>query len=163
MKKFNLIIHGREFLFQYYSKDRYLAIFINDIVEGGFMQIDETVVIPPIEDVVNYIIDMVSENDRVCKGSGCTLHWWFICGGFQVCNNGSGVKVSDYGFFDDRMYLRLLWDRMIKSETTEVFGSEKLEVLGHVPEGVGDGFRVFRLGFGYDYNYIAVPPFEDYK
>ena len=160
MKKFKLIIHGREFLFQYYAKDRYLAIFIKESVEGGFMQIDETFVIPPISDVENFVIDMVSEYDRVCESSGCPMHWWFICGGYQVVNDGSGVTVSEYGYFDDRMYLRLLWERMIKSETTEVFGDEKMDVLGHVPEGAGDGFRVFRLGFGYEYNYLAVPPFE---
>ena len=71
----------------------------------------------------------------------------------------NSVVLGDYGFFDDRMYLRLLWDRMIKSKTTEVFGAEKTEVLGHVPDGAGDGFRLFRLGFGYEYNYLAVPPF----
>ena len=160
MKIFNLIIHGREFMFRFYEVDRYLAISVKNSV-GLWMQIDETIVIPPISDIKAYINDMVSEYDRVCEGSGCYLHWWFICGGYQIYNNGSGVNVSEFGYFDDRMYLRMLWDRMIKSDTTEVFGDEKTEVLGHVPGGTGDGLRVFRLGYSYKYNYIAVPPFED--
>lgn len=159
MKKFNQGIHGRCFMFRYNKKDRCLSVFIMD-AGGNFMKIDETCVIPPINDVENYVIDMVSENDRVCKVSGCPLHWWFICDGYQVVNDGSGFKVSEYGYFEDRMYLRMLWERMIKSETKEVFGDEKSEVLGHIPAAFVGCFRVFRLGFGYEYNYLAVPPFD---
>lgn len=161
MKSDIIILHGRKLILDYYPDDRYLAINFQDPITWEIYQIDETCVMPPCDNVSEFVQGMVSEFDRVCDSAGCPLYWWFLYGGYQIVNDDHGLRVCNFDSFEDRIYLRLIWDRMIKSETTEVFGEEKNEVLGHVPDVPVDRFRVFRLGYDVPYNYIAVPDYTD--
>ena len=161
MKSDSITMHGRKLILDYYTDERSLKINMHDPITCLTYRIDETCLIPPFDDPISCVKWIINEYDDVCISTGCPLYWWFLYGGYQIVGDVRGLRVCKFDSFDDRIYLRLLWDRMIKSETTEVFGSEKEDVLIHVPDVPGDRFRVFRLGYDVQYNYLAVPDYTD--